>query len=83
MGFIADLRFLLRRLPPYNQAAIDAVLGDVVIRRHGTGPTSTMNDRRSSHGQPRAGDGASNVEHLLYHVGSHEKLPILLGAVSA
>ncbi len=77
MGFIADLRFLLRRLPPYNKRQsmlFSATLSYAVMEL----AHEHMNDPVSIAVRPEQ-ITAENVEHVLYHVGRHEKLPILLG----
>jgi ATP-dependent RNA helicase RhlB len=77
MGFIADLRFLLRRLPPYDQRQsmlFSATLNwDVMELAY-----EHMNDPTKVAIEPEK-ITAENVEHVLYHVGRHEKLPLLLG----
>jgi ATP-dependent RNA helicase RhlB len=77
MGFIADLRFLLRRLPPYNKRQsmlFSATLSYEVMElayEHMNDPIKvTVNPEQVT---------AENVTHRLYHVGKHEKLPLLLG----
>ncbi|MFN8624979.1 MAG: DEAD/DEAH box helicase [Candidatus Binatia bacterium] len=77
MGFIADLRFLLRRLPPYHKRQsmlFSATLSYAVMEL----AYEHMNDPLKVSASPEQLT-AANVEHVLYHVGSHEKLPILLG----
>ena len=77
MGFIADLRFLLRRLPPYNKRQsmlFSATLSHAVMEL----AYEHMNDPVKVTVSPEQVT-AENVEHLLYHVGGHEKLPLLLG----
>jgi len=77
MGFIADLRFLLRRLPPYDRRQsmlFSATLNwDVMELAY-----EHMNDPVKVAVEPERVT-AENVEHVLYHVGRHEKLPLLLG----
>jgi len=77
MGFIADLRFLLRRLPPYHKRQsmlFSATLNwDVMELAY-----EHMNDPIKVAVSPEQVT-AENVQHLLYHVGKHEKLPLLLG----
>lgn len=77
MGFIADLRFLLRRLPPYDKRQsllFSATLSWAVMElayEHMNDPTKvTVSPEQVT---------AENVTHLIYHVGRHEKLPLLLG----
>ncbi len=77
MGFIADLRFLLRRLPPYHKRQsmlFSATLSYAVMEL----AYEHMNDPIKVAVTPEQVT-AANVEHVLYHVGSHEKLPLLLG----
>lgn len=77
MGFIADLRFLLRRLPPYDKRQsmlFSATLNwDVMELAY-----EHMNDPVKVAVEPEQVT-AEKVEHVLYHVGRHEKLPLLLG----
>jgi ATP-dependent RNA helicase RhlB len=77
MGFIADLRFLLRRLPPYDHRQsmlFSATLSwDVMELAY-----EHMNDPIKIAIEPEK-ITAANVEHVLYHIGRHEKLPLLLG----
>jgi ATP-dependent RNA helicase RhlB len=79
MGFIADLRFLLRRLPPYDQRQsmlFSATLNwDVMELAY-----EHMNDPHKVAVEPER-ITAEKVEHVLYHVGRHEKLPLLLGVL--
>ncbi len=79
MGFIADLRFLLRRLPPYNQRQsmlFSATLSWAVMEL----AYEHMNDPIKVSVTPEQVT-AENVEHVLYHVGRHEKFPLLLGVL--
>jgi len=79
MGFIADLRFLLRRLPPYNKRQsmlFSATLSYAVMEL----AYEHMNDPVKVTVSPEQVT-AENVDHLLYHVGGHEKLPLLLGVL--
>jgi ATP-dependent RNA helicase RhlB len=80
MGFIADLRFMLRRLPPYNKRQsmlFSATLSWDVMElayEHMNDPTKvTVNPEQLT---------ADNVVQVLYHVGLHEKLPLLLGLLA-
>ena len=77
MGFIADLRFMLRRLPPYHQRQsmlFSATLSWNVMEL----AYEHMNDPVKVTVSPEQVT-AENVEHVLFHVGLHEKLPLLLG----
>jgi ATP-dependent RNA helicase RhlB len=80
MGFIADLRFMLRRLPPYNKRQsmlFSATLSwDVMELAY-----EHMNDPIKLSVNPQQLT-AENVEQVLYHVGAHEKLPLLLGLLA-
>jgi len=77
MGFIKDLRYLLRRLPPYERRQsmlFSATLSyDVMELAY-----VFMNDAEKVSVSPEQVT-AENIEHLVYHVGSHEKLPFLIG----
>jgi len=77
MGFIQDLRFLLRRLPPYNKRQsmlFSATLSYAVMEL----AYEHMNDPIKVSISPEQVT-AERVEHVLYHIGKHEKLPLLLG----
>jgi ATP-dependent RNA helicase RhlB len=77
MGFIADLRFLLRRLPPYHERQsmlFSATLSYAVMEL----AYEHMNDPIKIAVSPEQLT-AEKVEQVLYHVGSHEKLALLLG----
>jgi ATP-dependent RNA helicase RhlB len=77
MGFIKDLRYLMRRLPPYERRQsmlFSATLSyDVMELAY-----VFMNDAEKLSVSPEQVT-AENIEHLVYHVGSHEKLPFLIG----
>jgi ATP-dependent RNA helicase RhlB len=77
MGFIKDLRYLMRRLPPYERRQsmlFSATLSyDVMELAY-----VFMNDAEKVSVSPEQVT-AENIEHLVYHVGSHEKLPFLIG----
>ena len=77
MGFIADLRFLLRRLPQYHRRQsmlFSATLSWAVMEL----AYEHMNDPIKVEVAPER-ITAENVEHILFHVGRHEKFPLLLG----
>ena len=77
MGFIADLRFLLRRLPPYDQRQsmlFSATLSWEVMEL----AYEHMNDPVKVAVAPEQVT-AEKIEHLVYHVGQREKFPLLLG----
>src|SRR5262245_32794541 len=77
MGFIKDLRYLLRRLPPFERRQsmlFSATLSyDVMELAY-----VFMNDAEKVSVTPEQVT-AENIEHLVYHVGLHEKLPLLVG----
>lgn len=80
MGFIADLRFLLRRLPPYHKRQsmlFSATLSYAVMEL----AYEHMNDPVKVAVSPEQ-ITAVNVEHVLYHVGRSEKLSLLLGLLA-
>jgi ATP-dependent RNA helicase RhlB len=81
MGFIKDLRYLLRRLPPYDRRQsmlFSATLGfDVMELAY-----VFMNDAEKVSVTPEQVT-AENIEHLVYHVGTHEKLSLLVGLLRA
>ncbi len=76
MGFIKDLRFLLRRLPEVERRQsmlFSATLSyDVMELAY-----MFMNDAVKVSATPEQVT-AENIEHLVYHVGDHEKLPLLV-----
>jgi len=77
MGFIKDLRYILRQLPPFEKRQsmlFSATLSyDVMELAY-----VFMNDAVRVSVTPEQVT-AENVEHLVYHVGVHEKLPLLVG----
>jgi ATP-dependent RNA helicase RhlB len=77
MGFIADLRYMLRRLPPFDKRQsmlFSATLNwDVMELAY-----EHMNEPLKVAVEPEKVT-ADKVEHVLFHVGRHEKLPLLLG----
>src|SRR5213594_1544432 len=77
MGFIKDLRYLLRQLPPYDRRQsmlFSATLTHDVMEL----AYVFMNDAVRVSVTPEQVT-AEKVEHLVYHVGVHEKMPLLLG----
>jgi ATP-dependent RNA helicase RhlB len=79
MGFIKDLRYILRQLPNYDRRQsmlFSATLSyDVMELAY-----VFMNDAVRVSVTPEQVT-AENVEHLVYHVAKHEKLPLLLGTL--
>ena len=79
MGFIKDLRFLLRRCTPSEQRQsmlFSATLSHDVLEL----AYMFMNDAVKVEVNPEQVT-AVGVEHVLYHVGKHEKIPALLGII--
>jgi ATP-dependent RNA helicase RhlB len=77
MGFIVDLRFLLRRLPRYDKRQsmlFSATLNLAVMEL----AYEHMNDPVQVAIEPERLT-AENIEHVLYHVSKEEKFPLLLG----
>ncbi|MDD2318435.1 MAG: DEAD/DEAH box helicase [Geobacteraceae bacterium] len=77
MGFIADLRFILRRLPPYDKRQnmmFSATLNQRVMEL----AYEFMNLPEKVSATPEKMT-AERVEQVLYHVASKEKFPLLLG----
>src|SRR6184192_2489953 len=77
MGFIADLRFLLRRLPPHDKRQsflFSATLSFRVLEL----TWEFMNNPSQITIMPQQ-KTAERVEQTLYHVGREEKFPLLLG----
>jgi ATP-dependent RNA helicase RhlB len=77
MGFIKDLRYLLRQLPPAERRQsmlFSATLSHDVMEL----AYVFMNDAERVAVTPEQVT-AENVDHLVYHVGKHEKLPLLIG----
>jgi ATP-dependent RNA helicase RhlB len=77
MGFIKDLRYLLRQLPPFDRRQsllFSATLNyDVMELAY-----VFMNEPVKVSVTPEQVT-AERVEHLVYHVGLHEKMPVLIG----
>ncbi len=77
MGFIADLRFILRRLPPFDQRQnlmFSATLNQRVMEL----AYEFMNSPEKVSVTPEKMT-AENVEQILYHASRKEKFPLLLG----
>jgi ATP-dependent RNA helicase RhlB len=77
MGFIADLRFILRRLPPYDKRQnmmFSATLSQRVMEL----AYEFMNMPEKLSVTPEKMT-AERVEQVLYHVSRKEKFPLLLG----
>ncbi|MBN2645234.1 MAG: DEAD/DEAH box helicase [Desulfuromonadaceae bacterium] len=77
MGFIKDLRFILRRLPSYDQRQtllFSATLSHRVMEL----AYDFMNQAVKVQIEPEQVT-AQNIEELVYHVGGKEKFPLLLG----
>src|SRR5467141_1061693 len=77
MGFIADLRFILRRLPPHDKRQsflFSATLSFRVLEL----TWEFMNNPAQITIMPQQ-KTAERVEQTLYHVGREEKFPLLLG----
>lgn len=77
MGFIADLRFILRRLPPFDMRQnmmFSATLNQRVMEL----AYEFMNLPEKVSATPEKMT-AERVEQILYHVASKEKFPLLLG----
>ena len=77
MGFIADLRFILRRLPPHEKRQsflFSATLSFRVLEL----TWEFMNNPSQITIMPQQ-KTAERVEQTLYHVGREEKFPLLLG----
>ncbi len=77
MGFIADLRFILRRLPPYD-ARQNMMFSATLNRRVMELAYEFMNVPEKVSVSPEQMT-AERVEQVLYHVGRKEKFPLLLG----
>ncbi|MBU6283479.1 DEAD/DEAH box helicase, partial [bacterium] len=81
MGFIKDLRFLLRRCPPVEKRQsmlFSATLSHDVQEL----AFMFMNDAIRLEVKPEQVT-AEGVEHHLFHVGKHEKVPFLFGLLRA
>ncbi|MBT1074893.1 DEAD/DEAH box helicase [Geobacter grbiciae] len=77
MGFIADLRFILRRLPPFDKRQnlmFSATLNQRVMEL----AYEFMNVPEKVAVTPEQMT-AEKVQQILYHVGRKEKFPLLLG----
>src|SRR6266852_3605753 len=77
MGFIADLRFILRRLPPHERRQsflFSATLSFRVLEL----TWEFMNNPTQITIMPQQ-KTVERVEQLLFHVGREEKFPVLLG----
>lgn len=77
MGFIADLRFLLRRLPPYHKRQ-SMLFSATLSRRVMELAYEHMNNPVKVEVTPEQVT-AEKVEQLLFHVERSKKFPLLLG----
>ncbi|MDF1552209.1 MAG: DEAD/DEAH box helicase [Deferrisomatales bacterium] len=80
MGFIADLRFMLRRMSPYNRRQsmlFSATLADRVVELS----YEYMNAPELVEIDPDRVT-AEKVEQVLYHVSSDRKFPLMLGLLA-
>lgn len=77
MGFIADLRFILRRLPPFDKRQ-NMMFSATLSRRVMELAYEFMNLPEKVSATPEKMT-AERVEQVLYHVASREKFPLLLG----
>lgn len=77
MGFIGDLRFILRRLPPFDQRQnlmFSATLNQRVMEL--AYEFMNLPEKVSVTGDQMTAD---NIEEVLFHVSRKEKFPLLLG----
>jgi len=77
MGFIKDLRFIVRRLPPYTKRQsmlFSATLSYAVMEL----AYEYMNNPEEVHAGPESVT-VEEIDQVLYHVGKGEKLNLLLG----
>src|SRR3990170_1866780 len=77
MGFIADLRFILRRLPPFD-ARQNMMFSATLSHRVMELAYEFMNVPQKVSATPEQMT-AERVEQVLYHVARKEKFPLLLG----
>ncbi len=77
MGFIADLRFILRRLPPFDKRQ-NMMFSATLNRRVMELAYEFMNLPEKVSATPEKMT-AERVDQVLYHVASREKFPLLLG----
>jgi len=77
MGFIRDLRFLLRRLPPYSErqsmlfsATLSYDVLELAYEHMNDAAHLSVSTERVS---------PEKIDHLVYHVGAHEKARLLIG----
>lgn len=77
LGFIADLRYILRQLPPFDQrqnllfsATLNRRVMELAYEFMNEPVKVTVSDKHLT---------ADNIEEVLYHVSSKEKFPLLLG----
>jgi len=77
MGFISDLRFLLRRMSPYDKrqsmlfsATLSYRVMELAYEHMNLPEKISITPEKIT---------VEQVEQVLYHVGKHEKMPLLLG----
>jgi ATP-dependent RNA helicase RhlB len=81
MGFIRDLRRILRRCPPYDARQTFLFSATLSPRVMELAYEHTNNAEKIDIEPDRV--GAYGITEVLYHVSSHEKLPLLLGLLAA
>jgi len=81
MGFIRDLRRILRRCPPYDARQTFLFSATLSPRVMELAYEHTNNAEKVDIEPERV--GAHGITEVLYHVSSHEKLPLLLGLLAA
>ena len=81
MGFIRDLRRILRRCPPYDERQTFLFSATLSPRVMELAYEHTNNAQKVDIEPERV--GAHGITEMLYHVSSHEKLPLLLGLLAA
>ena len=77
LGFIRDIRFLLRRLPPADQR-VNMLFSATMSFRVTELAYEHMNDPQLVNASP-AKRTVEHVTQVLYHVSKEEKVPLLLG----
>ncbi len=77
MGFIRDLRRILRRCPPYHRRQTMLFSATLSLRVMELAYEHTNNAERVEIEPERV--GAHGITEVLYHVSSREKFPLLLG----
>ena len=78
LGFIRDIRYLLRRMPPPHQR-LNLLFSATLSMRVRELAYEHMNSPTMVDATPKNHVTVASVSHRLYHVGENDKIPLLIG----